>query len=230
MTAIDNSDRYLGENNDFCQFPQFLESFRLLHTNIQLLSSYHPMRSFVMTSAMPGDGKSTISFYLEQIAAAMGKKVLLVDTDLRQPNIHNISLVKNIWGLINLISSNTPHKQQLIQQMPSRNFSIMTAGQRLPDPTKLLTSEKMRGLMKEFEHDYDLVIYDTLPIFGLADASLLTPNTDGIVLVTRMEKTDREAIQQTIDNLRMSRANIFGMLINDHNNSFNDYYSKYYYH
>ena len=189
------------------------------------------MRSLVMTSAMPGDGKSTISFYLAQIAAAMGKKVLLVDADLRKPNIHNISQLKNIWGLTNLISSNTPQKQQVIHQMSfSRNFSIMTAGQIPPDPTKLLTSEKMRGLMKEFEHDYDLVIYDAPPILGLADASLLAPSTDGIVLVTRMEKTDRSAIKQTIDNLRMSRVNLLGMVINGHNNHLNYYYNKYYYH
>jgi capsular exopolysaccharide synthesis family protein len=228
MKAVDTNNQVM-EEYDFCQSSEFLEAFRILYTNIQLLSSDRPMRSLVITSAMPGDGKSTVAFHLAQIAAAMGKKVLLVDADLRKPRIHSISKLKNIWGLTNLISSDTPHKQMIQQMSFSRNFSIMTSGQIPPDPTKLLASEKMRGLMKIFANEYDLVIYDAPPILGLADASLLAPNTDGLILVNRMERTDRSALKQTIDTLRMSRVNILGMVVNGHKSHLSSYYNKYYY-
>ncbi len=226
--AVDAKNHGIEEDGYFTQSPQFLEAFRILHTNIQLLSSDRQIRSFVITSAIPGDGKSTVAFYLAQIAAAMGKKVLLVDADLRQSKIHSISQLKNVWGLTNLISTDMP-QEQVIQQMSfSRNFSVLTSGQTPPDPTKLLASEKMRGLMKDFDDKYDLVIYDAPPILGLADASLLAPNTDGLILVNRMEKTDRSALKQTLDTLRMSRVNILGMVVNGDKSRFSRYYDKYY--
>ncbi|MDJ0676068.1 MAG: polysaccharide biosynthesis tyrosine autokinase [Calothrix sp. MO_167.B42] len=228
MVAVNPKNHAIEEDGYFDRSPQFLEAFRILHTNIQLLNSDRQIRSFVITSAIPGDGKSTVAFHLAQIAAAMGKKVLLVDADLRQSTIHGISKLENVWGLTNLISTNMPH-EQVIQQMPlSRNFSVLTSGQTPPDPAKLLASEKMKGLMKDFENQYDLVIYDAPPILGLADANLLAPNTDGLILVNKMEKTDRSALKQTLDNLRMSRVNILGMIVNGDKNRFSSYYEKYY--
>ena len=229
MMAVDSKNHVVEEDGYFDRSPQFLEAFRILHTNIQLLNSDRQIRSFVITSAIPGDGKSTISFYLAQIAAAMGKKVLLVDADLRQPTIHGISKVKNVWGLTNLISTNMPY-EQAIQQMPfSRNFSILPSGPIPPDPTKLLASEKMRKLMKDLENKYDLVVYDAPPILALADANLLSPNTDGLILVNKMQQTDRSALKQTLDNLRISRVNILGMVVNGDKSRFSSYYDKYYY-
>jgi len=229
MVAVDPKNHVVEEDGYFDRSPQFLEAFRILHTNIQLLNSDRQICSFVITSAIPGDGKSTISFYLAQIAAAMGKKVLLVDADLRQPTIHGISKVKNVWGLTNLISTNMPY-EQAIQQMPfSRNFSILPSGPIPPDPTKLLASEKMRKLMKDLENKYDLVVYDAPPILALADANLLSPNTDGLILVNKMQQTDRSALKQTLDNLRISRVNILGMVVNGDKSRFSSYYDKYYY-
>ncbi|MDJ0795491.1 MAG: polysaccharide biosynthesis tyrosine autokinase [Calothrix sp. MO_167.B12] len=229
MVATDAKTNGTEEEDYFYQSPQFLEAFRMLHTNIHLLSSDRQIRSLVITSAMPGDGKSTVAFHLGQIAAAMGKRVLLVDADLRKPRIHRISKLKNIWGLTNLISSNMPHEQVIQQMAFSRNFSVITSGQTPPDPTKLLASEKMRGIMKDVESTYDLVIYDAPPILGLADASLLAPSTDGIILVNRMQRTDRSALKQTLDTLRMSRVNVLGMVVNGHNSRLSNYYNKYYY-
>jgi succinoglycan biosynthesis transport protein ExoP len=234
LVAIEDAqfnDSISNKNNDS---RRFLEAFRVLHTNIQLLSSDSPIRSIVITSALPEDGKSTVAYHLAEIAASMGQRVLLVDADLRRSQVHSLLCFNNslsfnnLWGLSSLISTNIP-EQEIIQQLPSMNkFSVLTAGPIPPDAAKLLSSQKMKRLMANFREVFDLVIYDAPPLLGLADASLLAPQTDGIVLVARMEKTDKSALKQTLDNLRMSRINILGVVANGHRSNLHRYENYYY--
>ncbi|MBD6617910.1 polysaccharide biosynthesis tyrosine autokinase [Komarekiella sp. 'clone 1'] len=200
---------------------KFLEAFRLLYTNIQLLSCDRQIRSIIISSAVSGDGKSTVAFHLAQIATTMGQRVLLIDANLRQPVIHTLAELNNLWGLSNLISTNLP-PEEVIRKFPSMSqLSVITSGPIPPDPTKLLSSEKMKRLMADFHNSFDLVIYDTPPLLGLADASLLAPNTDGILLVVRIDKTDSSKIQQALDHLKISPMNVLGIVGNGQNN-FND--------
>jgi polysaccharide biosynthesis transport protein len=198
---------------------KFLEALRVLYTNIQLLSSDRPIRSIIISSAMSGDGKSTVAFHLAQIATAMGQRVLLVDANLRQPTIHTLSNLNNQWGLSNLISTNLP-PEEAIRQMPSMNeLSVITSGPIPPDPTKLLSSEKMKRLMEDFHHTFDLVIYDTPLLVGLADASLLAPHANGILLVVKIDKTDSSVLKRALDSLKLSRINVLGIVGNGHKNN-----------
>lgn len=193
---------------------RFLEAFRVLHTNIQLLSSDETINSLVISSAMPGDGKSTVSFNLAQTACAMGRRVLLVDADMRCPQIHSLSNLNNLRGLSNLLAGNIP-VETVIQQLPSiGELSIITAGSIPPDPTKLLSSQKMRKIMEDLHLKFDLVIYDTPFLVGLADANLIAPLTNGVVFVARIHQTHRLLMMQAIDHLKMARTNILGMVIN----------------
>ncbi|BAY66056.1 hypothetical protein NIES22_61690 [Calothrix brevissima NIES-22] len=193
---------------------KFLEALRVLYTNIQLLSCDRQMRSLTISSAMSGDGKSTVAFHLAQIATAMGQRVLLIDANLRQPVIHSLSGLNNLWGLSNLISTNLP-PEEVIRKFPSMSqLSVITAGPIPPDPTKLLSSEKMKRLMADFHNTFDLVIYDAPPLLELADASLLAPNTDGILLVVRIDKTDSSKIKQALEHLRISPINVLGIVGN----------------
>nr|WP_242056542.1 MULTISPECIES: polysaccharide biosynthesis tyrosine autokinase [unclassified Nostoc] len=202
----------------------FLESLRVLYTNIQLLSSDRSIRSLIITSAMPGDGKSTVAFNLAQIATAMGQKVLLVDADLRKPTIHNFADLMNLWGLSNLISTNLP-AGEVIQKIPEFNhLSVITSGPIPPDPTKLLSSEKMKRLMAEFHNSFDLVIYDVPPLVGLADVSLIAPHTDGILLVVKIGKTESSVLRHALENLKISRLNVLGIVGNGEKTNFNTYY------
>jgi polysaccharide biosynthesis transport protein len=202
---------------------KFLEALRVLYTNVQFLSSERPIASIIISSAMPGDGKSTIAFHLAQVATGMGKRVLLVDADLRQPKIHTLSGLNNLCGLSNLISTNLP-ASEVMRQLPSMNqLSVITAGPIPPDPTKLLSSERMKQLMIDFHNAFDLVIYDSPPILGLADTSLLAPYTDGILLVVKIDKTDSSMIQQTLDHLKFSRMNALGMVSNGQKGKINSY-------
>jgi polysaccharide biosynthesis transport protein len=193
---------------------KFVEALRVLYTNIQFLSSDRPVRSIVISSAMSADGKSTVAFNLAQIAATMGLRVLLVDADMRQPQIHTLSNLNNLWGLSNLISTNLP-LNDVLRQIPSmKQLSVITSGPIPPDPTKLLSSEKMKLLMEEFHNSFDLVIYDAPKLVGLADASLLIPHTNGILLVVRMDKTDSSVLKRALDNLKLSRINVLGVIGN----------------
>ena len=217
-----SENRYYGQG-------EFWESLQVLYSNIQLLNSDEPISSLVISSAMPGDGKSTIAFNLAKIATAMGKKVLLVDSDLRRPQIHKLSELNNLWGLSNLISS-SQDVDQVIREVPAiKNLSVITSGPIPPDPARLLSSDRMKQLMEYFRQNFDLVIYDSPPMLGLVDARLIAPNTDGVMLVVRMNKTDKSALAQVQDTLKTYPINLLGLVVNADKSQFGQYkYNSYY--
>ncbi|MFN9615194.1 MAG: GumC family protein, partial [Dolichospermum sp.] len=212
----------------------FWESLQVLYSNIQLLNSDRPIKSLVVSSAVPGDGKSTVGFSLAKTAAIMGKKVLLVDCDLRKSKIHKLSQLNNLWGISSLISSDID-VNQVIQQMPGLNgLSVITAGPTPPDPARLLSSDKMSQMMNYFSENFDLVIYDTPPLSGLVDARLVAVHTDGVMLVVRIDKTDKSALKQLVDTLKASPINLLGVVVNGEKfrglgYNYNYRYSSYYY-
>jgi capsular exopolysaccharide synthesis family protein len=192
----------------------FLESFRSLHTNIRFLGSDTPIHSIVISSATPADGKSTIAVHLAQAAAAMGQRVLLVDADLRRPQVHKILGLENKVGLSNVIATGITAKQA-IQRLPMwDHLYVLTAGQLPPDPTRLLCSRKMQYLMEQFHAVFDLVIYDTPPTLGLADGRLLAAHTDGVVMVAGLGRTDRSVLMQALDGMKVSNATVLGVVAN----------------
>jgi len=209
----------------------FLEAFRSLHTNIRFLNSDSPVRSIAISSAVPAEGKSTISVHLAQAAAAMGQRVLLVDADLRRPQVHHALELPNLRGLSHALAGNVSLKEAIQQPTRWENLYVLTAGQPPPDPTRLLSSKKMQHLMGQFHSIFDLVIYDTPPLLGFADARLLTAHTDGIMLVVGLGKTNRSALIQAFDNLKVSCASILGLVANgvkNYTTSSYDYYERYY--
>ncbi|MEC4984685.1 MAG: polysaccharide biosynthesis tyrosine autokinase [Oscillatoria sp. PMC 1068.18] len=194
----------------------FLEAFRSLYTNISLLGSKNrPIRSLVICSAGPEDGKSTIALQLAHTAAALGQRVLLVDTDLRRPRLHLRLGLPNLRGLSDAVQSDLS-LNDVIQQAPTeKNLFFLSAGQTDPDPIKSLSSQKMQYLMDQFQGFFDLVIYDTPPLVGLADAHILAANADGTILVARMEKTDRSLLKKGLEELRISGASVLGVVANE---------------
>ncbi|MEO8890503.1 MAG: polysaccharide biosynthesis tyrosine autokinase, partial [Coleofasciculaceae cyanobacterium] len=144
----------------------FTESFRSLFTNLQFISPDQPIRSLVISSSVPAEGKSTIATNLAQAAAAMGQKVLLVDADLRRPQVHVRNDLPNVWGLSNVISSEINVDDVIQHSAVEENLYILTAGQIPPDPTRLLSSQKMHNLVQYFQEAFDLVIFDAPPLLG----------------------------------------------------------------
>lgn len=202
----------ISNAQDKSYFP-FLEAFRSLNINVRFLGSDNPINSFVISSALDAEGKSTVAAHLAQAAAAMGQKVLLVDADLRLPQIHSLFDLPNEPGLSNVISTNLP-VLEAIQRSPWDNLFVLTAGYIPPDPTKLLSSKKLQNIMEQLRHKFDLVIYDTPPLLSLVDSNLVASHTDGIILVVLMDKTDRSVFMHALDRLKLSPTNVLGTVCN----------------
>jgi capsular exopolysaccharide synthesis family protein len=189
----------------------FFEVFRSLYTNILLLGSDTPIRSLVVSSAAQGDGKSTVAVQLAQAAAAMGQRVLLVDANLRCPTLHNRVGLMNIQGLTDVISQDLEWSNVVERSPLEENLFVMSAGPIPPDSVRLLASQKMQDLMDELQASYDLVIYDTPPLLGFADAYLLAANTNGMVLVAGLGKLKRTVLQQALEEIQVSGTPILGL-------------------
>jgi capsular exopolysaccharide synthesis family protein len=211
----------------FEESPHFIEAFRSLYTNIRLLSANNPIQSLVVSSALPGDGKSTVATQLAKTAASIGVRVLLVDGDLRDPQVHNRLGLPNKRGLGEAITMDLS-LNDVIQRSPAdENLFVLTAGRSNVEPIKLLSSDKMQYLMEQFQAFFDLVIYDSPPLVGLSDASILEASTDGLILVVNLSKTDRGAVKKAIDSLRVSGASVLGFVANGSKGKAPKVYSNY---
>ena len=193
---------------------EFVEALRILYANLQLRSLDQPVQSVIVSSAESGDGKTTIAVQLAQAVAAMGKRVLLVDADLRRPSVHTQLQLENRQGLFEVITNNLPVREAL-QSLPHLPLcKVLVAGQPPNDPAQILASKQMHQYMAAFQQTADLIIYDTPPLDGLADASLLAPYTDGILFVIGLGKTNRSTLTQTLESLKISRVPILGLVCN----------------
>jgi succinoglycan biosynthesis transport protein ExoP len=191
-----------------------IEAFHYLYTNIQLLNAEHPITSLTITSTIKGEGKSTVAVYLAKTASAVGKRVLLVDANMRFPQLHTYLGLSNRKGLSNTLSSDLS-LNEAIQRLPDDdNLFVLTAGTLPPDPITLLSSKKMPYLMEQFLALFDLVIYDTPPLMDVADAHLLASQTDGTVLIVKVEKTDRGLVRKALDQLNLAEFKVLGVVAN----------------
>ncbi len=212
----------------------FWESFRSVYTNICLLNSDNAIRSLSVISAAPGDGKSTIAFYIAQTAAVMGKRVLLVDGNLRNPTMHKMLHLPNTQGLSNLIVKGL-NFENVIQKPNScireqnynsrkttskdtgelsgeHNLYILTTGQITTNPTILLSDPQMQSLTEHFKQTFDLIIYDTSHLLGFADTSLLTRHTDASILAIGVGKTNCSILAKALEQLNFSSTPILGVV------------------
>jgi capsular exopolysaccharide synthesis family protein len=191
-----------------------IEAFHYLYTNIQFLNAEHPINSITITSTIRGEGKSTVAVYLAKTASAVGKRVLLVDANMRFPQLHTYLGLSNKKGLSNALSSDLS-LNEVIQRLPEDdNLFVLTAGSVPPDPITLLSSKKMHYLREQFLALFDLVIYDTPPLTRVADGHLLASQTDGTVLIVKIEKTDRDLVTKALDQLNLADLKVLGVVAN----------------
>jgi len=199
--------------SNYKDFP-VIEAFHYFYTNIQLLNAEHPITSLTITSTIKGEGKSTVAVYLAKTASAVGKRVLLVDANMRFPQLHTYLGLSNKKGLSNTLSSDLT-LNEVIQRLPDDdNLFVLTAGAIPADPITLLSSKKMHYLMEQFLALFDLVIYDTPPLIGVADGHLLASQTDGTVLIVKIEKTDRGMVKKALDQLNVADLKVLGVVAN----------------
>lgn len=192
----------------------FQEAFRSLNANIRLLNPDVPVRSLVVSSPAPNNGKTTVSSHLALTAAAMGQRVLLIDTDLRRPRLHHQLGLSNEVGLTDVVSSGIDFREAL-QPIPwEPNVWVLPSGTLPPDPTRILASTAMHSLMAEAANEFDFVIYDTPPLLGFADVYLLAAQTDGLLLVVRLNQLKQVLLEQAMDELRVSTIPMIGSVVN----------------
>jgi polysaccharide biosynthesis transport protein len=205
----------------------FQEAFRILNANIRLLNPDTPVHSITVSSPTSENGKTTVSIHLALTAAAMGQRVLLIDTDLRRPQLHHRMKLSNAAGLTDVIASEVSFHEAIHSLPWEPNVSVLTSGTAPPDSTKILASKAMNQLIKEVEGQFDLIIYDTPPLLGLADVYLLAAQTDGLLLVVRLNQLKQSLLNQTMDELQISKIPVLGSVVNASEEVSFDSYSYY---
>jgi polysaccharide biosynthesis transport protein len=202
-----------AKRND--KHPIFTQAFCSLYNRIQALSQEMPVRAISITSTTSGEGKTTIAVNLAQIAAEAGQKVLLVDADLRHPQVHAQLGIPNTQGLSELLSQGL-EMNSVIQQLPKEeNLYVLTAGKAKANPNKLFTSNQMDNFVELARTHFDLVIYDTPNLLGRLDTNALVNHSDGILFVVGLGKTGRSSFKQVAEELKGGRVGILGMVTNN---------------
>lgn len=204
-------------------WPPSWESLDLIYKNIQLLNTTESsLRSIMVTSALAGEGKSTLALGLALSAARLHQRVLLIDADLRHPNLHEMLNLPNDQGLSTLLESDATVPNNTGIQSSGSYIDILTAGPVPTDSANLLSSQRMRELMAKFEDTYDLVLVDAPPVLGMVDAILAASFCSGVLLVSRMGKVTRTELTQAT--AMLSKLNMIGVVAN-HANGHTSYVS-----
>jgi polysaccharide biosynthesis transport protein len=189
----------------------FKESFNALYTNIGFANERPQVQSVAISSSAYQEGKSKVAIYLARAAASAGQKVLLIDTDLRAPQLHAYLKLDNTKGLSEAIESKLDVDRAIQRSQIERNLYVLVAGRPSLPPVQLLSSPRMRSLMHKFTTEFDLVIYTTPPI-DYADLSWIAAQVDGVIVAARLGKIKRRVLTQTIDSLRVSQIPILGIV------------------
>ena len=202
------------------------EAYRTLRTNLQFMTLDNLTKSILVVGAHPGCGKTTTVVNLSLAMAQAGCSVLLVDTDLRRPKMHNIFRCKNFFGLTSLLIESDLNLSAARHKTHIPNLDILPSGPIPPNPAELLGSRKMQKVLKELQARYDYVILDSPPLLNMADASILSSLADATILVVGYGETTRDEAVKVHQQLQMAKANIVGVVINGAPLS-SDYYSYY---
>ena len=190
------------------------ESYRVLRTNIHFAAVDAPARTLLVTSSNPGEGKTTTAVNLAFAMAVDGKKVILVDTDLRRPSVHKLLSLAHTPGLTDVLLGHASLDDTLLENEDMPNFVVLTAGSTPPNPSELLNSRTFRNLVDDLMGRADIVIFDSPPVLVASDAPILASQMDGTVLVVETGSTKKGAARQTVKLLHQARANVLGVAYN----------------
>jgi capsular exopolysaccharide synthesis family protein len=188
------------------------ESYRTLRTNIQYLSIDNEIKSILITSACPKEGKSTVAGNLALSFAQNGKKVIIVDCDLRKPSIHRKFDISNLCGYSEVMIGKETLEHS-IQKYKSQ-INILPSGEIPPNPAEMINSMTMSYLLDELKSEYDIVIIDSPALEIFADSQILSTKVDGTILVVKAGESKIESVKEAKNLLNKVGANILGIVIN----------------
>ncbi len=206
------------------------EAIKTIRTNLQFSSVDDKVKTILVTSSFSGEGKSFVTANLAVAFAQAGTKVLIVDCDLRRGRQHNIFHVENLEGLSNLLIDDVEKKyKHYIKKTRYDNIYVLPMGIVPPNPSELLASDKNKQLVEILAKNYDLVIYDGVPVGGLTDSIIMADLVDKIVIVSAYKQTPVELLNNTKKNLEKFSDKIAGVVLNKYPATKDHYYSNYYY-
>lgn len=207
------------------------EAFRSLRTNLQFSGIDSPLKTLLVTSASPSDGKSSIAANLATVIAQSDKDVVVVDADMRRPTMHKVFKLSNRIGLSDYFIRTPDKMSGVVKKTAVNNLSVITSGSLPPNPSELLSSTKMRDVITLLAKHFDMVILDSPPLLAVTDALVLTRSVDGIILVVDPKKTKRAAVKQAIEQIQRLDARLLGVVLNNIKVKRSSYYynREYYY-
>ncbi len=204
---VQNSTMSLSDKSKFA----IVESYKAARTNIMFSLSAVKQKMFAVTSYSKGEGKSTVSANLAISFSKMEKRVLLIDCDLRRPNMHNIFKVDNASGLSNVVG-NMVDFEDAVNREVLPNLDILSSGTIPPNPSELMCSSTFIDLIQQVSDEYNYIIFDTPPIGVVADALLLKNFIAGFVVVVRERSTTHGDLQKLLDSIKLADSKAIGLL------------------
>ena len=204
------------------------EAYRALRTSLMYTKSNENCRVLLVSSAGPGEGKTTTIANLAITYANLGKRTILIDSDLRKPVIHNIFKLDKSPGLTSFLSDNEKDENKIIHSTNVNNLDVITSGIIPPNPSELLDSHKLEDLLIKLKSKYDVILFDTPPLIAVTDAFVLMKYITQFILVIRAGVTERMALDRVMINVRQSGFNETGVVLNALEES-HSYGAGYYY-
>ncbi|MCI0511688.1 polysaccharide biosynthesis tyrosine autokinase [candidate division KSB1 bacterium] len=215
--------------NQLVDTPHVFEAYRALLFNFDFVNADKKLKLLLVTSAGAGEGKTLTTINMAQLFARNGLRCLLIDCDLRRPMVHKVLDMYQEPGLTNVLV-NKATLEQAIQPVPDSDLHVLTSGMLPPNPSELLNSQRMHGLLNEVRQQYQMVLLDSPPVIAVTDALILGIRMDGVCLVLRAGKTDRDAALRTKKLLQNSGIRLIGVVLNDVDlKATYGYYKDYYY-
>lgn len=196
------------------QYEEFVEAFDSLYTNIRFLFPDRPVSSLAISSATSGDGKSMVALHLAEVAALAGQRVLLVDANFHEPNLHLLLDLPNFKGLSDVLCSQAEPLEAVQRSLLSDNLFLLTAGRPVPGAARRLASSWMQRVMEELETKFDLVIYDTPALAEGKDANFIASHADGILMIVAIQKTKQSAVKHVLNQLENFGIPCLGVVAN----------------
>lgn len=189
------------------------ESYRTLRTNIAFSSFDKKVKTIVVTSSVPGEGKSTTCANLAVVMAENGYKTILIDCDQRKSSLHKLFNISNEKGLSDFLVGNIEFSEA-VQKTEIPNLNMITSGTKPPNPSELVASEKMKKFIEVLKETYDYIILDTPPVIIVTDAQLISAYADGCVLVVASSEVEKAAAVKAKELLKKVNAKILGVVLN----------------
>jgi len=190
----------------------FSEAYRSVRTALQFATSHGLPRTLLITSPSPSEGKTTSAIELARNIAQVGKRVLLIDADLRNPSLHRQLNLGNAVGLSSILAG-SPDVDGAVQSSGEPNLSVMTSGPMPPSPPELLAGDALPQLLERMRSRFDVIVMDGPPVLGLADAPLLAHCAEATVLCALADSTRRDALQGALRRLLAAQANVLGTVL-----------------